>query len=295
MRRGRGVRRRADPGLPGHRGGADLGDRPAASGSCWTPSPRRPTRCRPRVRAEPEAGRRSARRCARSTGREPGGAVPWPARRLKWDEAFAVQLTLVQRKLPGGRTGRRCPGRGATDGLLAAFDAAAAVRADRRPARRSATEIAADLAAAAPDAPAAAGRGRLGQDACARCGRCCRWSTPAGRRRCSPRPRCSPPSTTAACATCSARWPGPASWTRADDATRVALVTGSLGAAARRQALARGRPRRGRHRASAPTPCSTRGSTSPTWAWSWSTSSTGSASSSATRCGPRPTSRRTCW
>ena len=42
----RGVRRRADPGLPGGGGRADLGDRHAACGSCWTPSSRRPTRCR---------------------------------------------------------------------------------------------------------------------------------------------------------------------------------------------------------------------------------------------------------
>ena len=137
----------------------------------------------------------------------------------------------------------------------------------------------------APDAPAAAGRGRLGQDRGARCGRCCRWSTPAARRRCSRRPRCSPPSTHRAHpASCSARSAGPASSTAPPTGTRVALLTGSQPAAARREALRRGRRRAAPASSSAPTPCSRRASSSPTSGWSSSTSSTGSASSSATRC-----------
>ena len=68
----------------------------------------------------------------------------------------------------------------------------------------------------------------------------------------------------------------------AEDGTRVALLTGSLGAAARRQALLEAASG-GRASPSAPTPCSRSGSSSPTWAWSWSTSSTGSGSSNGPR------------
>ena len=180
----------------------------------------------------------SAPRCARSTGRPARRQLYRARRRLKWDEAFAVQLTLVQRKrraaawpataAPGAgpaacwtRSTRRLP-----------YELTAGQRDGRRGDRRR-------PGPAAPDAPAAAGRGRLRQDGGARCGRCCRWSTPAARRRCSPRPRCSPPSTTAASATCSAPL-GRAGELDGDPTTRtrVALVTGSLGAAARRRALA---------------------------------------------------------
>jgi ATP-dependent DNA helicase RecG len=81
----------------------------------------------------------------------------------------------------------------------------------------------------------------------------------------------------------------------ADVATRVALLTGSQGAAARRAALAEAasgeagvvvgtaRAAGGGRRLRRPRP------------WSSSTSSTASASSSATPCGPRARRRRTCW
>ena len=49
-----------------------------------------------------------------------------------------MQLSLVQRKLRAAQPARRCRGRRRDGGLLAAFDARAAVHADRRPASRSA-------------------------------------------------------------------------------------------------------------------------------------------------------------
>ena len=80
----------------------------------------------------------------------------------------------------------------------------------------------------------------------------------------------------------------------ADLGTRVALLTGSLPAAARRKRRCSTPPAVGRHRRRHARPDPGPGAASPTSAWSSSTSSTGSASSSATRCAARPTSRRTC-
>ena len=208
-------------------------------------------------------------------------------RRLKWDEAFAVQLTLVQRKhraaawpaRPRPRARRTACWPRSTRALPYELTdgPARGRRGDRR--RPGARRTRCTGCCRARSAPARR---------CARCGRCSRWSTPAGRRRCSRRPRCSPPSTTAA----SRDLLGPLGRAGELDGdpsgTRVALVTGSLGAAARRAALAEVASGGGRASSSARTRCSTRASTSPTSAWSWSTSSTGSAWSSATRCGPRP-------
>ena len=70
-----------------------------------------------------------------------------------------------------------------------------------------------------------------------RCGRCCASSTPAARPRCSRRPRCSPSSTTARSPRCSATSAPGGMLGGADDGTQVALLTGSLGAAARREAM----------------------------------------------------------
>ena len=78
--------------------------------------------------------------------------------------------------------------------------------------------------------------------------------------------------------------------------TAVTLLTGSMGAAARRAGLLDAASGDGRDRRSARTRCSRSTSSSPTWGWSWSTSSTASASSSATPCARRPaTAARTCW
>ena len=71
-----------------------------------------------------------------------------------------------------------------------------------------------------------------------RCAPCSRWSTPAGRPRCWPRPRSSPSSTCAPSPRCSARWREAGMLGGAEEATRVTLLTGSLGATARRKALA---------------------------------------------------------
>ena len=81
--------------------------------------------------------------------------------------------------------------------LLERFDASLPFPLTRRPARRSATEIARRPRAAAADEPARAGRGRLGQDArrAARDARGRRLA--AASRRCSRPPRCSPASTCA--------------------------------------------------------------------------------------------------
>ena len=71
----------------------------------------------------------------------------------------------------------------------------------------------------------------------------------------------------------------------ADHGTRVALLTGSQSTAARRQMLADIDNGRRRHRRRHPCAASRTRSSSTTSAWWSSTSSTGSASSSETRCG----------
>ncbi|HEY3009823.1 MAG TPA: ATP-dependent DNA helicase RecG [Micromonosporaceae bacterium] len=68
--------------------------------------------------------------------------------RLKWDEAFAVQVTLVQRKIRAASwPARPRPGRG--DGLLVAFDAALPYELTRGQ-REVGHQIAADLSSAHP-------------------------------------------------------------------------------------------------------------------------------------------------
>ena len=89
------------------------GRSPAACGWCWTPStaPADPLPADLRARRKP--GRPATRRCARSTGPADRAALAPARHRLKWDEAFAVQLTLVQRRLPRGRVARPGPARAA--------------------------------------------------------------------------------------------------------------------------------------------------------------------------------------
>ncbi|MEV0716739.1 ATP-dependent DNA helicase RecG [Asanoa sp. NPDC050611] len=69
-------------------------------------------------------------------------------RRLKWDEAFAVQLTLVQRKLRATALPAR-PRPATPDGLLTAFDGRLPYELTEGQ-RRVGTEIAADLATTHP-------------------------------------------------------------------------------------------------------------------------------------------------
>ncbi len=80
-----------------------------------------------------------------------------------------------------------------------------------------------------------------------------------------------------------------------DHGTKVVLLTGSMGAAARRKALldlvtGEAGIVIGTHAL-----IEDKVASSTTWAWSWWTSSTGSASNSGTRCAARASSRRTCW
>ena len=156
-------------------------------------------------------------------------------RRLKWDEALGVQLALAQRRAAAAAN-PATPRPAKPDGVLAAFDArlpftlTAGQRevgdATRRRARASRIRCTGCCRARSARARRSS-----------RCARCCRWSTPAGRPRCSRRPRCWPPSTPLDRARCSARWPRPGSSAAPTRATRVALLTGSLPAAARKAAL----------------------------------------------------------
>ena len=96
----------------------------------------------------------------------PGGRSPTktgPVKRLKWDEAFTLQVLLAQRRRAAAdhRASPRPPIEG---GLLADFDASLPFELtqgqQQGQRRRSPTTCRRDH----PDAPAAAGRGRLGQD-----------------------------------------------------------------------------------------------------------------------------------
>ena len=244
---------------------------PGASWSAWTP------------------------RCARSTGRPTRERWTRARTRLKWDEAFAVQV--------------------------AAGAAQAAARpawpADARPrARRTACWPRSTRAAV--HAHRRAARGRRGDRrrpgrARTRCTGCCRARSARARPSCALRAMLqvvdaggqaallAPTEVLAAqhhrgiARPARPAGPGRRAGRAPSTATRVALLTGSLRRGGPAPGAGRGRRPARPASSSAPTRCSTRASTSPTSAWSSSTSSTGSASSSATRCGPRPTSRRTCW
>ena len=84
----------------------------------------------------------------------------------------------------------------------------------------------------------------------------------------------------------------PGSSAAAEQATRVALLTGSTGVRARRSRADATRSPATPASSSARTPCSRTGCSSPTSAWWSSTSSTGSASSSVTRSARRPLGSR---
>ena len=87
----------------------------------------------------------------------PGGPAP-----VRFEEALVLQVALAQRQAAIGRHGRP-PRRPRAGGLLEAFDARLPFELTAGQ-RAVGGEIADDLAQDAPDAPAAAGRGRLGQD-----------------------------------------------------------------------------------------------------------------------------------
>ena len=81
----------------------------------------------------------------------------------------------------------------------------------------------------------------------------------------------------------------------AENATGVALITGSLPAARRREETRAGGDGRGRDRHRYSRAAERRAWSSPIWGWSWSTSSTGSGWSSGRLWAPRRRRDRTCW
>ena len=283
----RGVRRGADPGLSGGGGRADLGDRQVRADGAGHRSTPPDDPLPAALRASRNlvgigTALREIHRPSSEGGAVPGAAPAQVGRGVRRAADAGAAPSSGRPRSPGTRPAAR--GRRAARGVRRR----PALRADRRASATVGEEIAADLARAAPDAPAVAGRGRLRQDAGGgardaagrrrrRSGRAARPDR--GARRPAP-PRHQRPARRAG--------PGRRAGRRPRAAPGSTLLTGSLGAAARRAALAEVADGTRRHRASAPTPCCTRASTSPTWAWWWSTSSTGSGSSSATRCGPRP-------
>ncbi|HEV7899707.1 MAG TPA: ATP-dependent DNA helicase RecG [Planosporangium sp.] len=156
-------------------------------------------------------------------------------RRLKWDEAFAVQLTLAQRKLRAAAWPAR-PRQRRDDGLLAAFDVSLPYELTDGQ-RRVGEEVAADLALAHPMHRLLQGEVGSGKTLCAL--RAMLQVVDAGGQAAMLAP-------TEVLAAQHYRnvldLLGPmgraGELDSADDATRVALVTGSLGAVARRAALA---------------------------------------------------------
>jgi ATP-dependent DNA helicase RecG len=196
--------------------------------------------------------------------------------RFRFEEAFVVQVALAKRRhLTRAQSAAPRPSR--AGGLLDRFDA-------RLPFELTAGQRAVAEQLAAADAPAAAGRGRLGQDRrrAARDAAGRRQRRAGGAAGADRGARAAAPPLAAALLGPLAR---PAA-RRARGGTRVALLTGSQGAAARRRRC-RGRVRRGRHRRRHARAAVGGRRSSPTSGWSSSTSSTASASSSATRCAPR--------
>jgi ATP-dependent DNA helicase RecG len=155
-------------------------------------------------------------------------------RRLKWDEAFAVQLTLVQRKVRAMDWPAK-PRPPRDDGVLAAFDAALPFELTRGQ-RDVGRDIAADLAAAHPMHRLLQGEVGSGKTLCAL--RAMLQVVDAGGQAAL----LAPTEVLAAQHFRNIRdLLGPfgraGELGGADEGTRVALLTGSLGAAARRRAV----------------------------------------------------------
>jgi ATP-dependent DNA helicase RecG len=204
-------------------------------------------------------------------------------RRLKWDEAFAVQVTLVQRKIRSAAWPAR-PRPRQSGGLLDAFDAGLPYELTKGQ-RRVGEEISADLDTAHPMHRLLQGEVGSGKTLCAV--RAMLQVVDAGGQ---------------------AAMLAPTEVLTAQHYRNILDLLGPMGRAppgsrcsparsGRPPAAARRRRSRPARRASwwARTPCCTRASSSTTSAWWSSTSSTGSGWSSGTRCAPRPTSRRTYW
>ncbi len=131
-------------------------------------------------------------------------------RRLKWDEAFAVQLTLVQRKVRAA-SWPAIPRPRRDDGLLAAFDARLPYELTAGQ-RDVGEEIAADLSRPHPMHRLLQGEVGSGKTLCAL--RAMLQVVDAGGQAALLAPTevlaSQHPATSV---TCSARWAGPASWT----------------------------------------------------------------------------------
>ena len=214
--------------------------------------------------------------------------------RLKWDEAFMLQAALAQRAAGGRRACPPCRGR-ARRRHRRRVRRPAAVHADRRARSRWARTSPTDLACAYPMHRLLQGEVGSGKTVIAL--RAMLQVVDAGGQAALLAP-------TEVLAQQHYRsisdMLGPLAQRGqlggAEHATRVALLTGSVGRGGPPRGAGRRVHRRRRASSSAPTPCSRTRCSSPTSAWSSSTSSTGSAWSSGTRCAPRrPTTGRTCW
>ena len=218
-RRGRRVRRALIPVYPATKDVRTWDDRPR----------RRPRALAARPAAGPAAGRGrappwparvSTEPCAGCTSRTAGTQWFAARRRLAWDEALAVQLALAQRRLAAAGN-PATPRPLAAGGLLDAFDARLPFGLtdgqQRRSGRRSPRSWPVTIRCSGC-CRARSARARRSW----RCGRCCRSSTPAVRRPCWPRPRCSPRSTPAPSSRCSGRSGRAGQLDAADRATRVA-------------------------------------------------------------------------
>ena len=288
------LRRCPHPDLPGQQVGGLVAGAQGGRRACSTSWGTSPDPLPDELRADAWSHLASATPCGRSTDRRVATTCRPATARLRFEEAFVLQVLLAQRRAEAAAlpAHRRIPER---TPIRDAFDAAAAVRAHGGPARGRRADRRRH-GARPPDAPAAAGRRRQRQD-----GRGPARHAPGGRRR---------RTGGAARAHRGARGPAPPVHHRdARPARRGRAVRrgrhGHPGGPRHRVAAGRA-PGAGscstsspatRASSSAPMPCSRTPSPSATSASSSSTSSTGSAWSSGRRwrrsrsTGPG----RTCW
>ena len=203
-------------------------------------------------------------------------------KRLAWDEAFAIQLTLVRRKQEAAQWPAVARPQ-VEGGLLTAFDAGLPFQLTEGQEEVGA-QISADLATPHPMHRLLQGEVGAGKTLVALRAMLQVMDNGGQTALLAPTEVLAAQHFRGITESSSAR--GAASGGAADR-----LHRGGGEAAACWPTSATGPPRW----SSAPMPCSTRASTSPTSASSSSTSSTASGSSSATPCAPRPSSRRTFW
>ena len=271
----------ADPDLPRERGGAEPGRSSDAIALALdlvedVPEP---------LPADVRRGRTTrhrARQALRWIHRPETWAQKEPAaQRLRFDEAFVTQTVLAQRRAELAARGRRAPHRPARAACSTGSTSGCRSRSPTA-SRRSSREILADLAAGHPMHRLLQGEVGSGKTVVAL--RAMLRVVDSGGQAALLAPtevlaQQHHRSITAMLGDLAAG----GMLGGADDGTRVALLTGSLGAAARREAHARRRLGRGRHRDRHPRAARGARCSSPTSASSSSTSSTASASSSAPR------------